>query len=1214
MKLAAVSSRLVLIGLLPAIAQAQDTRSMLFGRVVDQQSAVVAGATVEVKHTETNTTRSLTSNEAGYYQANLLIPGTYEVAVDAPGFKRLTRSGIHLPVSSQIQIDLTLEVGMVSESISVTAPAPLLETGSASGGLVLENRSLMDLPTFSNRTMDMSRFVPGMQHGGDLRFANMTQTSAALYGALPGGVGGNDYSVDGIPNLGDGRRAGEHPFTDVLQEFKIDTSGFDASVGNTTGATIAMMTKAGTNQLHGTATWQHWQQPWNGSTLFARQAYYRSIAQAEVAGDTALANQIRSRNIQPSAHSNNYGATIGGPVVLPRLFDGRNKLFFFFSVNGFKDNKTAQGDVVNRTIPTMRAREGDFSDLLAADAVRYVIHDPLTVRPDPARPSNFIRTPLPGNIVPRSRIINPAYQQYVKFLPVPNSDPSQPGREPLNNYRAYGMPNFFRHIALTNRTDYYVTSNLRLFGRWGWARPAENRNDWTFASAPGLHDDRLSRLNRNASVDAVYTLSSSTILNVTSGTNEFREYFPIREPRDFKPSTVGLPAYLDERAGSEAILPRMAFDGYTAIGQTLNNGFKVRIWSTKADITHIRGSHSFRAGFDTRRRFRTGGGGGDTSGNFSFTNAFTRRNDDSLTPAGSLGHSWAAFMMGLPSSMSLDISDTFAFSSPYYGWFVQDTWRVTPKLSLTLGLRMEHEVGTIERYDRSIGTFDPNAALPIAEGAKAAYARNPLPELPPSAFEVRGGSTYAGDNGERRLFDNEFMLLPRIGVAYQLTPRTVLRGGYGIFFDSVSPLIYRENQFGYSRATTTPVTSDFGQTWLAGDPRNGVSPLVNPFPVRADGTRFDQPVRNQLGAMARAGRGFSYNSFDWRRARQQRFRVGVQRQFSQTLVIEAAYAGIRADRFALSRTISALPEQYWADGLVRNNAVVTDLNRNLPNPFRITNFTAMRTSHPLIYQDMSGQTFFNNANIRKEQLLRPFPHIGNLVDTTSPEGELTSHSFEVQLQKRFSGGFNLNAGYTGLRLREADYFHNEFDAMPSWRESNDGRPHRFTIMGVYEFPFGPGRMWASHGLLSHVLGGWQAGSTYEFQNGPLLNFGNLFYYGDIDNIRLSRDEKTLDRWFNTSDFERVANRTPAAFHKRVFPTRVGGVRADGINMLNVNLARSFSILERFKLQFRVDAMNVVNRSTLAGPNTSPTSTDFGRVVADTPNIGRFFQFQARLTF
>lgn len=1199
-------------------AAAQETRGTIHGRVVDPQSRAVAGAVVTVINTDTNTAARLTTNETGYYEANLLLPGSYQVSVDAAGFKRYMRDGIVLPLATRLEIGAALEVGNVTESISVTAVAPMLDTSTASSGRVMDTRTLLDLPTPSNNAMQLVRQTPGVQSGGNLNY-NPQHAWGTVDFYLPGKVGGPEYSVDGAPNNGRERYAAYQPTADTLQEMKVETSNFDAAVGHTTGFTVNMMTKFGTNQIHGTANWTHWQKRWTGTEFFVRKLYYTNIARAEAAGNQALADQLRGQPKQQAGNYNSYAATVGGPIVIPKLIDGRNKLFFFFGTDGYRSIQPQWGSMLNTTLPTLANREGDFSQLLQVDAVRYQIYDPVSVRADPARPTHYVRQPFPGNVLPKSRFNNPTYNSYVKFLPTPNSDPSNPRLEPLNNYLAVGMNFIWDYDALNNRIDYHYSEKHRFFGRWNWADFKEDSYDWTYSTYRHLQSGGLTRRSYGVTVDHVYTHSATTLLDIAASVNQYTDGFlpSILASVKFKPSDVGLPKYMDDKAGDLHILPDMNFTGYTPIGPNpQRTGYPTlvnyRLGTGKATLTHVRGHHSITAGADARQHFRTGGGGGATSGTFTFSNAYTRRNDDSFTPAGDLGHSWAAYVLGIPNGMSIASSDTYVISNPYFGWFAQDNWRVTPELSLNVGLRLEYEMGPLERFNRAITNFDPGAALPITQGAQAAYARSPIPELAASQFLVRGGSLFAGQGGDR-LWRNELMWMPRVAAAYQWDRNTVLRGGYGIFFDTNNVLMFSPDQSGYSRSTSTVVTNDFGMTWRAGDPARGISPLTDPFPVRADGTRFDTPTRDGLGLMARAGRNWSYRDDDFRHTRLQRWRFGAQRQITANMMAEAAYGGSYGDRMPISQTLSALPEQYWADGLVRNDALASNMNANVPNPFLIGNFADLRTSNPLLYQDLTTQGFFTSPTIRKHQLLRPFPQMNGLTRLNTKAGKLVSHEINLSATRRFSKGFQFDASYTRLWIRNADLFLQEFDPEPFYRPAYNGRPHRIVANGIVELPFGKGKPLASRGVAGALLGGFKLALTWDYQPGNLLPWGNMFFYGNIEDI--GKGERTLDRWFNTDGFERLAARGPVGYHKRVFPPVLEGLRADSLNIWNSNLQRSFRIKEGVSLQLRFDALNMFNRSTFNAPNMSPYSTDFGRVTGSSTTVAkRWLQVQARLKF
>ncbi|MBM3757831.1 MAG: carboxypeptidase regulatory-like domain-containing protein, partial [Acidobacteria bacterium] len=834
-------------------AHAQEVRGVIFGRVFDPSQAAVSGASVTVTNTGTNVSTNLRTNDTGYYEANFLVAGSYQVKVEAPGFKQGIVNNIVLPIGTRLEVGVRLDLGGVTESVSVAADSQILETASVSAGRVMDNRNVTDLPTFNNSPLLLLKLVPGVQSGNSRRYNGVNALGGVNEANNGSRVGGTEYSLDGAPNVGQNYSANYLPYSTTIQEFKVETSNFDASVGHGSGLSVSIMTKAGSNQTHGNLTWQHWQERWNGARFFVKQAYYRQISAAETAGNPALANQLRNRPIIASGRSNNYGVTIGGPVRIPKVIDGRNKLFYFLSVDGFEDRKNAETGFI-RTLPTMANRNGDFADLQRIDAVRYTIYDPLSVRADPNRPRNFLRDPLPGNVLPQNRIVNPAYRAYSGFLPTPNTPPLNPRDEPLNNYTGSAEPFNWSYRSVSNRIDYNLSERHRLFGRWSWMKYREDRQDWTYETVRGLHTNGVNRNLKSLMLDYVFTKSGSTVFDVMSSISDFEEGSAYTVPFSFPPSKLGLPAYLDQKAGVNAVLPVMAAAGYQTMGQPVAAFASNQLFSTNGTVMHIRGAHTLRAGMSGRTYQKFNGQPGNTSGNFSFTNQFTRREDDGLTPSGNLGHSWAAFMMGLPNGLSIDSNDSHATNSFSFGWFFQDQWRVTNKLTLNLGLRFEYELGLRERFDRALTFFDRGLNLPITEGAQAAYARGPIPELPAAQFQVRGGSRYAGIGGApERLNRNELVWMPRIGIAYSLNPSTVLRTGYGIYFDTLNATLREPDLFGFSRATSSNPTNNFGVDWLLGNPRAGVSPMADPFPIRPDGSRFDTPVGSALGPLARAG-------------------------------------------------------------------------------------------------------------------------------------------------------------------------------------------------------------------------------------------------------------------------------------------------------------------------------------------------------------------------
>jgi len=1226
--------------LLAATAFAQETRSTIFGVVRDQQGALVPNASVVVRNTETGTVNRLGSNSTGYYEANLLLPGAYEVTIESEGFKKSVRTGLTLAVSSRIEVNGDLVLGSVADTVSVNAEAPLLETNSVSTGRVLDGRNLRDLPIQGNSALLLVKQTPGIQFGGVNNELGLHSNAGGSDYNVNSNVGGNSWSMDGTPLNANSRRTGYVPLADTVAEFKVETSNFDAAVGQTTGAVISMISKAGTNSLHGTGNWLHWQRRWNGSPFFVKQLYYRNIAAAEAAGNTVRAGELRNQDLQPSGRSNQYSGTVGGPVFIPKVFDGRNKVFWFFSYAKRQDIKTEDASAINRTVPTMLQRGGDFSELLRADPTRYQLYDPLSVRADPARPGTWVRTPFTGNIIPKSRFQNPAYDAYLKLLPIPNN--ANANAENRNNYVAVGTPYNWDYKVYQNRMDYNVSDKHRAFFRWSYNDFLEDRGDWTYETARGLHSNGLNRTNGGATADWVWTPTASTYFDFAASVNQFREGDKITAPYEYSAGSVGFPSYIDQFSGDRHILPFLDFSDNSY--QDISRGgvptyTRYRLHSYKADGNHITGKHSIRGGVDNRHYYRTGGGGGNTSGNYQLRNTYTRRTSDNLDNAGLLGHEWATFMLGYPNTMSVSQNDSYALHNPSWGIYVQDNYRVSSKLSLNLGFRVEWEQGPTERYNRIIGDFNPTIELPISAAAKEAYARAPQTQVSAAQFQVIGGSIYPGSNGAaRQVWPSQWLFMPRLGVAYTLNSKTVIRAGYGMYYDTLNVMNESLDQTNFSRSTSTQITNDAGVIWLVANPAGGKPPITDPFPIRAsDGARYDQPTREALGAMAVAGRTFDHFGDQMARARQQRWRLGLQRQLSSTFVVDASYTGTFSNRVNLDQPFNALPAQYWNTTNVRNEANGTLMNAQVTNPLAIANFASLRTSNPVVYQDLTTQGTFTSATIARNRLLRPFPHLGADSDVRrAPVGAAKTHSLEVSLDKRFSKGFNFFLGYTALRVRDQDIFLNEYDAEPSWRRSNDGRPHRLVGTSIFEIPFGRGKKWLQGKTGNLVAGGWQIGLTYEYQPGGLSGWGNLFYYGDPSNIKLTGG--TLDRWFNnagcvlpgqkrvdgdievaagqpcTQGFEKRNASTPAAYQARVFPTRIDGVQADMTNQWNANLQKTIDLREGMKLQLRLDAINLQNRSQFNGPDLNPVNSTFGSITSQTSATNRFIQVQARVTF
>jgi hypothetical protein len=1217
----------VLLFLVAAIpAGAQETRGTISGTVHDAQG-VIPGAPVKIVNTGTNVSQDLVTNSTGYFEAPFLVAGSYKVTVEMPGFKTLNRTGITLGSGAQITLDLGLDLGTIQETVTVTGEAPLLETTNVRAGLNLTTRELEQLPTMSNMPVMLARFAPGMSANSSVNFVVQGFVQGPSETVAPlGGVGGAEYSIDGATNNGVGRRMATSPNADMIQEMRVETTSFTASAGHGVGVGISLMTRAGTNQKRGTANYQGWTNRINSPNYFQKLTF---------ATDKNLKAAFQA------GRGNDVAATYGAPVQIPKLIDGTNKLFMFLNLS-ITDDVTKGGNRVTlpRNDPGHNHVAGDFSDLLLLpNPSQYIIYDPLTTRPDPARPGHVIRDPFPNNIIPPDRIANPFYKTYTSFLPQPNLNPSG-NTEPSNNYFPAAQPDPSKSQTWGARFDYNQSQANRYFVRVAGSHFTENQGNWTFQVDPHLHE--TSRLRTTNATTGTWThVTGQTVLDAQMSYGRFLEFDRRLGLKKYTPASLGLPQYMtdlclarDSFYGCQ--LPTMTITGYQSFSNNSGNSNQTTNKQAQLNFSQVRGAHTIRAGADYRWHIRETNNYGTPSGNFTFDTTYVRKADDTtVSTASNVGLSWASFMLGLPTQISVDQTSKSTVTSPYLGTFVQDAWRLSKDITLTVGLRYEWEDGVREQNNHMIVGFDPNAPLAITDAAQAAYARSPLPEVPASAFTVAGGPIFANSPGQSgKAWPAHAMWMPRGGLSWSVTPGTVVQGGYGLYFDTLNAGVFVPNTTGYSATTTTTSSVNFGQTFV-GDARNG-GIMLNPFPVRPDGTRFDSPIGSSLGVNTLLGSAFSAPNLNHEPARVQRWRVSVQREITRNISLQVAYNGMYSDRIETAIRQDYLPEQYYNGSNMRDPTQQNFLNANVVNPFYIGNFGSLQTTNPALYSRMQGNSFFTSPTIQRNRLLRPFPEYavstacsivagvstGNyrpdlsncLAYSNLPLGKTKTSSVEITLSRRFANGMSGNFTYTGTRAKELTTVE-EYDRAPwLWLTSQDARPHRIVANGVIELPLGRNRRFLSDGgVLGAIVGGWQSGLTFEYQPGALLQWNNnVFFYGNLGDIPVANP--TIGRWFNVdAGFERDPNKTPASYQKRAFPFRVDGVRSDATKVLNMNVSRNIPV-GHSTLQLRIDALNLLNRNHFAAPNLDPASAQFGTVTANTATINRFVTFVVKLTF
>lgn len=1148
----------------PICAQ-QDARGTVTGHVTDTTGANIAAADVKVVNVATGVEIAVKTNETGNYTVPFLIPGVYTVSAETTGFRRFQRENVQIRVGDIVTVDAQLSVGDVSETVNVSAETPLLQTAEASLGQVVDERRILELPLYSGNAMEFALLAPGTVNGTDMRLRKAPFNNAPSQFSTDGsGLFNNEFNIDGVVNTfsdGTNVRVAFSPPQASLAEFKVQTSVFDASLGHTTGSVVNISTKSGTNEIHGSAWWWLRHSKLDNPTIF----------------------QNRTNQSLPLYQDNRYGLAGGGPVVLPKLYDGKNKTFWYWTweANKFGDPNVGASQ---SSVPREAWRNGDFSDLLALGS-NYQLYDPATIQP--TGNGTFSRQPFPGNIIPASRI-NPIGRAILNLYPLPNSPGAANG---ANNYFLSGkaLEDYWTTIG---RVDHTFSDKDRLFVRLHRDFWEEDKNRSFGNDVNGII---LNRINRGLALDEVHMFSPTFLLNFRYGLTQ--QIFPERRvSQGFDLASLGFSPQFVSLFPAESAIPNVRFGtGITQLSQSESGDGSASslVHSLVGNFTNLRGKHTLKFGPEFRLyRVFSNRYSASTSPILEFSTEWARGplNTSAAPPVGA---EFAAALLGIPGG-SAQRTGSSATQDKYWAGYFQDDWKVTGKLTLNLGLRVEYESPVTERFDRSVTQWDPSTPNPIAARAIENYARSPIPEVPLSSFRVLGGPTFANAGGNPREFWNStgMMWLPRIGLAYQLTPKTVLRSGYGIFYGSLGSFKTTANLFGFTQSTQIEPTNNSGVTFQA--------TLANPLP-----NGLLPPAGAAGGLATNLNQNLTFYPKDRKMPYAQRWSFGIQHELPLGFVVEASYVGNRGTRLPVLRNINAVPLQYLSNSPTRDASTISYLNTTFQNPF------------------FGLDPQFTSANISRLQLLRPYPQFGNII-YNDPVGYSWYHSMQNRVEKRFGQGFTLQVSHTWSKAMEATSFLNGpanttattitgQDAMPYESLADIDRTHRIAGSGIWELPLGRGRRFGSTmgTFTNFFLGGWQLSGAYQRQSGQPILWGNIQITGDSTTLVLPSDQRNADRWFNTSIFNTNSGQA-LANNVRTFPFRFSNVRFDAQRRLDFSLNKTFAITERYRLRFRGDVFNVENTPVLRGPTADPINGAFGRITAQEPP--RSFQFSLNLQF
>jgi len=1177
---------LLFVLLLSTALLCQSTNASLTGRITDPKKAIITDATVTVINTGTGVRYQGLTNATGEYYVSNLPPGRYRIEVEKLGFKAVIQSGVVLHVQDAVEVNFDMMLGSASESVTVAGESSPLDTESSTVGTVVEQRKANELPLNGRNVFNLIVLAPSVIPQGS--------STGTPVGVNP--FGWNNYQVsgsfgnqsaeylDGQPlNIGYINLPVLIPTQDSIQEFKVQTSNLGAEWGRFAGGVTNLSTKGGTNYLHGEAY------EYLRNRIFNANDYFLNAAGKP----------------RPPWVQNQFGGEAAGPLRLPH-YNGRNRTFWFASWEGFR---LRTGEPFTATVPTVAQRAGDFS------AIRTPILDPCAgaVNSQGACPgSTATPTPFSDNKIPAQRI-NPTSKALLNLWPLPNSPGIVTPSGTVNNFNTVS-PTGGNQDQVVARVDQDITLRQRVFVRF---------SDWSVKDLPidplgsGLCADRCSeQYSTKAAVAAYnYNISPATIFDFNASVSRFRYN---RSPKNagFDLTSIGWPAAYNQSVPSIMRTPptpcvaNFADNIMCTQGQSFIQDRNTQ-YNLSPGVTLMRGHHRYHFGSQYEVGYDNYAQTNVASGAFDFC--------ASSQPCFS-GFPFADFLLGYADNFSNFENHFFAQAvvpaftagkQAYRAVYFNDTWHAMDRLTINLGLRYEVQSPWSERFDR-LSYFDSGVPSYINQ------------YLPPGSSPVMGDVFLlpAGIRSSVPLSANGFA--PRIGVAYSLTSKTLVRGGYGIFWvpDDVSFALNPINDMVNAPGTTYTGTVD------GTHPYNSISlPFPNgisPPPGRTLGTSGTQQFMTQVVQSIT-----EVNRFHHPEGYVQQWNLNVERQLPVGFLLSVAYVGSKGTHLEqysqqtdqISDALLSQAAQQFAAG---GTAAVT-LLKSVPNPFFV-----------------NGQTLALGApSTTVGQLLRPYPQYTSVELAGQGSFASTYHSLQITAQRRFAGAGSLLVAYTNSKLIS------NTDTLTSWLETGVGSiqdnnnlrnerslssqdvPQRLVISYVLDLPFGQGKKYLSNisGSLNNVVDGWGVDGVTIFQRGFPLVFSNgqandatLFGAGSRPNLvpgcnKAAGNLARLDAWFNTACFVAPADFT-FGNEARVDST----LRSDGA--VNFDFAVFKRIVfggdGRSGIETRVEFFNLFNRTQFAPPNTTCCTTNnpnFGSVTSTAPGTNpRLIQFALKYFF
>lgn len=1131
---------------------AQTYNGSIRGTITDPSGAAVRGATITLTDTATHQQRKSTTENDGVYAFNALRPSVYTLQVEAQGFSSAERTNIELATQDSLTLDIPLLLGTATNVVEVSAEAPLIDPSTASVSTNFDQKRLEDIPVLGRNPYITAKLSGVFVNTGNpqfIRFADQNGTSQTSVAGGP--IASNLYLVDGVPITDTNNRPIVIPTIESIQDVKVQANTYDAQVGRTGGGVFNTLLRSGSNTIHGSVFGETRQGSWLGNDFFAN----------------------REGVPRPDSPYYNWGASLGGPVVLPHLYDGRDKTFFWIGSEGYIQTSPYTESFA---VPTARERNGDFSQSFNSDGSLDVIYDPTQTYTDAS--GVIHRTPFANNQIPQGRL-STVGKNIAAYYPLPQT------AGPTRSYNFTGTDDVRDHAQeVTVKLDQQIRPWWTLSGSYIFYEALQPLGN-PLGTLPGSYSYTYHRQVDATQINSTWVVNPTTVITARYGNNRFPNLIA-EVSQGFDPASLGFPASYSSQIQAK-FFPSIFPAVFSQLGQNTDSLDNWKSQILNGAITKTINRHNLTAGAEYRRLRMNFQDFSNAPGTYSFSGAFT-----AVTPGaagGGTGSDMADLLLGYPASGEVDITTQLNTYFDYGAVFVQDDWRLTPKLTLNLGLRWEAETGLKEDQNRLAVGFDQTAKAQLSTGAT-----------------VTGGILFAGVKGNQRDIGDlsRTKFAPRLGASYQLTPKTIVRGGYGILY---APLRYDPLGTlapGYT-ATNAYVASLDNEQTAAGT-------LDNPYP-----NGFQKPLGNSQGLLTGIGNGVTSYDQNLHAPRVQQFSVGVERELPYQIALNASYIGSRAVNLSPSPGSS------------------TAININQLSPSNFAQGAALNDPVPNPYYVPGGAGIIGQQTIARSQALRPFPQFTS-VNLLVSSAHAAYDALLIKAEKRATTGLNLVASFTLSRNMDSSFAasnsiqspgfaapQNVYDLEAEYSRSVTDVPYRFVAGVIYDLPFGKGQRFSTGtGWGDEIIGRWQLNVLPTFQSGfPVAiyqsNNPNASVAGNgvqrpnlVPGVSLGTKGSLYDRlngYINPAAF------TASAEYTFGNAPRTLSLRGPGYENWDISLFKNIVIKERVNTQLRLETFNTFNTPFFSGPNTAFGSANFGAITSQA-NFPRYLQVGLHITY